>query len=315
MAIKIRTILSAVVIVAAFFGCNILFNSPVNAAEDHPIVLQISPVKQKLSLQPGEKYSGTFKVMNVGTQEFEYSVSATPYSVSNDNYDANYDNISTYSQISKWVTFDKNTKSGKLAAGTSVDVKYTVDVPTDVPSGGQYAALMAQTESGNDKNANIQVVHRVGMILYATVPGDTREEGEIINNTINTIFFNPPLSVSSLVKNTGNVEMEAKYTVNMWPLFDKETVYSNAESPKILDIIPETSRYSEISWEGAPKLGVFIAEQKIEFAGQTSYKKHLVVLCPIWLLFIVIALVFFMVFWIISNIKNRKTNRKSNKEE
>lgn len=309
MAKKLKLILAAVVAVLSLGACCAFSFSSANAEEGQAAVhLQVSPTKQKISLTPGSSYVGTFTVHNAGAGVFDYSVYATPYSITNEEYSPDYTAITNYTQIADWITFDPKTEKGTLQPGETVDVVYTVNVPKDAPAGGQYAALMAQTDSGNDENATINVVHRVGMILYAAVPGETRSSGEIVKNSVNTFYFNPPLTVSSLVKNTGNVEQTATYTVKIYPLFSNEAVYNNEEQPDSKDIMPETSRFNAITWEGAPSIGIFRVTQIIDFAGQEGNKEvtKLVLICPLWLLFVVFALLFFIIFWLISRSRDRK---------
>ena len=313
MAKKLKVFLSAVIAVFAFCGISLTFANTAKA-EDNVINIQVSPTKTKISLAPGSSYSGTYKVQNVGTGPFSYTAYATPYSVTSDNYDPDYNSTTAHSQMASWITFDDMTAKGTLQPGETVEVKYTVNVPQDVPAGAQYAALMAQTDSGKDDNATVNVVHRVGMILYAAVPGETRETGEVVKNTVNNFYFNPPLTVSSLVKNTGNVEQTAKYTVKIYPLFSNESVFNTeneAEGDYNRDIMPDTSRFNSISWENAPSIGIFSVEQTIEFAGETSTVSKLVLICPLWLLFVVFALIFFIIFWIISRARERKNGKSS----
>ena len=309
MAKKLKYILAAFVAALSLGALTYAFTTADVAAEQAPIHLQVSPVKQKISLTPGSTYTGTFKVQNVGTMPFDYSVNATPYSVTNEQYNPDYSSVTTYSQMADWITFDKKTEKGTLQPGTTVDVVYRVNVPADAPAGGQYAALMAQTESGNAENATVAVVHRVGMILYAAVPGETRSGGEIVKNTVNSFYFNPPLTVTSLVKNTGNIEQTAKYHVNIYPLFSNEAIFNTDDAEEGAydrDVVPETSRFNSITWEKAPSIGIFSVEQTIEFAGETSTVHKLVLICPLWLLFIIFALVFFIIFWLISRHRDRK---------
>ncbi len=313
MAKKLKYFLAVLLAALTFGGYSILNSTPVFAEDEGVTRIQISPTKQKISLTPGSNYSGTFKVMNIGVGDFDYSVEATPYTVSGENYEGNYDSKNNYTQIAEWITFDK--KTGHLGPGETANVTYYVKVPTDVPAGGQYAALMAQTDSGNADNATVRVVHRVGMILYAAVPGETRASGEIVKNTVNSFYFDPPITVSSLVKNTGNIEQTATYTTNIWPLFQKETAFSNADNPLTLDIIPETSRFNSITWDGAPSLGIFYVEQTIDFAGETSKVGKLVLICPLWLLFIIFALLFFIIFWLVSRSKDRKREMREARGE
>ena len=306
MAIKHRNIILASLLAVLGSGVINIFSSTAVHAERSPIHLQVSPVKQKLSIAPGESYVSSFKVQNVGTEDFHYSTEAVPYSTVDESYSPNYSTISTYSQISQWITFDETKKTGFLKSGETIDVPFTINVPKDVPSGGQYAAIMAQTEDGNADDANIRVVNRVGMILYVNVPGNTRTAGSVIDNKVPGFLFDPPVTVTALVENTGNVESTAEYTLKIWPLFSNETVYNNEEQPGTLDIMPETRRFSTISWDGAPRLGIFTVEQTVKYLDQVSTVKKLVIICPIWLLFIILALVFFMIFWLISRARNRK---------
>lgn len=310
MAIKHKNILLAAIFAFLAAGVANLSSATATYADQNPIHLQVSPVKQKLSLDPGSSYVSSFKVQNVGTEAFNYSTEAVPYSTTDVNYSPNYSSISTYSQISQWITFDEKLKTGHLEPGQTVDVPFTIDVPKDVPSGGQYAAIMAQTEDGNADDANIRVVNRVGMILYANIPGNTRAEGSVIENKVPGFLFNPPITVTALVENTGNIETTAEYIFKIWPLFSNETVYNNEENPGTLDIMPETRRFSTISWDGAPKLGIFTVEQTIRYLGQENTVKKLVIICPVWLLFIIIALIFFMIFWLVSRARGRKRVEK-----
>lgn len=288
--------------------------------------LQVSPPKTKISLEPGQTYHGTYQVQNVGGATFTAEVTATPYSVTDNYANPDYDNTATYSQMSEWITFDDATSASddgssssskatsvqyEIAPGQSKDVPYTIKVPKDVPAGGQYAALMAQTGSGNREGDTVQTISRVGMILYAEIKGGTtRREAEILSNDINGFYIEPPVIASGSVKNTGNVELTAQYTVKIFPFFGGESVYNNEEKPGTQDIYPETTRLSEIVWEGAPRLGVFWVEQTIDIPNVTSsYKKQLVIICPLWLIFIILAIIFFIIFMIVSNITKRKRSR------
>lgn len=316
MAKKIKLILAAFVATFALCGISFVSTNNAQAEEKAAIHIQISPVKQKISVKPGDSYSDTIKVQNVGAARFNYNVYATPYSVTSDKYDPNYTNFTTFSQMSNWITFDEKTVKGSLEPGETRDVRYTVNVPEDVPAGGQYATIMAETADGNDENSTVNVVHRVGTILYAAIPGETRVSGEIVKNNVNTFYFSPPLTVTSLVKNTGNVEETAKYTVKIYPLFSNEAVFNTEEAEENAysrDIMPETERFNSITWEGAPTIGIFKVTQTIDFAGQEQNHEvsKLVLICPLWLLFVIFALLFFIIFWLISRARDRKNADKS----
>lgn len=311
MAIKHKKLILGVFAAILSLGFFSIFSSPAYAeivSSGESIHLQISPVKQKLKLKPGQTQVSSIKVMNIGTEKFTYTVSVAPYSVVDEKYNPNYENkTGDYTKMTNWITIDEKLKTGTIEPKTAIDVPFTITVPSDVPSGGQYAAIMAETSDGSKPNSVIKTVNRLGMILYADIAGGSiRESGEIVNNNVSSFVLEPPFSVTSTVENTGNVESVATYTVRIWPFGSNETVFSNEQNPSKLDIIPKTRRFNTITWDGAPKLGLFTVEQKIEYLGKTSVVKKLVLICPFWLMLIFIIIIVALVSWLVIRIMKRK---------
>lgn len=303
---KIKAMLAAIIGILALSAATIL---PTFAADDQKYMhyLQISPVSQKISLEPGSTYNGAFKVNNIGDGDFEYTIGVAPYSVTGDNYSPSYENDTTYTQLSKWITFDK--ENGNLKPNESAEIKYTINVPSDVPNGGQYAAITASVD--NNDNTNVKTVSRAAMIVYAHVVGETRETGNIVENSLpGFVLGGNKISATSLVENTGNVHSEAKYTLKAYPFGSSEEVYTNEENPDTRIILPETKRYNTLTWEETPQLGLYTVEQTIEFMGQTSTTSKLVLVCPIWLIVIFIALIFAIIFTVVMRARSRKQGRK-----
>lgn len=315
MVIKHTKLIFAAFLAVLSIGITGLFANSVSAEgeekEKVPAVhLQVSPAKTRLSLEPGASYVASMTVMNAGAIPFHYTTDVTPYSVTDDKYTPNYNDKVNYAQIADWITFDKATEEGTIDPGKEVEVAFTINVPKDAPAGGQYAAIMAQTDAGNAEDANIKTINRVGMILYASVAGDTREEGSIKSNSLPFLVFNPPVSTGVLVENTGNVEATATTHLRIWKLFDKETVYNNDDNVSSLDVIPGTSRFNTLTWNEAPKIGIFWAEQTVDYLGKTSVNHKFIIICPIWLLIIIFALLFFIIFWLFSRARIRKNGGK-----
>ena len=282
-------------------------------SSDKPIHLQISPVKQKLKLEPGQSKVSSIKVRNIGTEKFTYRVSVSPYSVKDEKYNADYESTTKdYTKMPNWIKIDEKLKTGVLEPKTEVDVPFTITVPSDIYPGGQYAAIMAETEDGSSENSVIKTINRLGMILYADiVSGSINIDGKVVNNSVSSFILEPPLTVSSTVENAGNFETTATYTVKIWPFGSSETVFSNEDSPMKLDIIPKTRRYNTITWEGAPHLGLFTVEQTIEYPNApTSTVRKLVLICPLWLMVLFIIVVVALVVWLVSRIVKRKNNQR-----
>lgn len=302
----LKLVLAAIFLSATMI---VISASSVQAADIPEYRIQISPAKFDIGdLNPGSTYTGTFKVQNTGSKSFNFKVSVSPYTVKDEHYSPDYSSTNQYTDIANWVKFSQ--ESGSVEPNGEVEIAYEIKVPIDVPAGGQYAVLTAETtDEGNDsESSGIVAIRRVGMLLYSNVKGATRKTGSVIENKISSILFNPPISGTSIVENTGNTHATASYVLQVYPLFSSEEVYTNEEDPMILTILPETRRLNTISWPGSPKLGIFRVKQTIKLFGETSVMEKVVFLCPIWFLFIVLLIIFCAIFWIVSRIRNRRKN-------
>ena len=280
-------------------------------AEKSDYRLQVSPPTLDIELEPGKTSTGSFEVVNSGLKEYSFAIGVGPYSVKNSNYEPDYDTDTVYNDIVEWISFSQT--EGTVAPDDKVEITFTVDVPNDVPYGGQYATIyvemvnpLSDTDNSDSNNSNIGVNQKIGIILYSEVEGETREEGAILENRIPSILFNPPVIATSLVENTGNVHAKATYVLQVYPLFGDEEVYTNEENPTELYVLPETQRFNSISWDGAPQLGIFRVKQTVSILDDTETIEKIVFLCPIWFLFLILLILFFVIFWLFSRIRSRR---------
>lgn len=299
---KISHILAVAILAAT---CVLVSGVSVYADEVPEYRIQMSPARNDIGdLKPGETYTGTFLVQNTGTKEFDFTVGVTPYSVIDEKYNPDYSSTNQYTDIAGWITFSQ--KNGSVKPNNEVEVAYSIKVPADVPAGGQYAMLYAEINADdNTSGAGVAVARRVGMLLYSNVQGNTRKTATIEENKISSFLFKPPISATSIVKNSGNTHATAEYILQVYPLFGDEEVYTNEEDPAKLIILPETRRFNTVSWEGAPHLGIFRVKQTVKIFGEESTTEKLVFIIPLWFLFIILLIIFCIIFWIVSRIRNR----------
>lgn len=314
---KIRRIVCAVVFVIVAMVCvNTTYAESANSS------LTFGPTAQRISLKPGETYRSSVVVSNpaMSTRDTKFMLYITPYSVANDDYDPVFDKAGTYTQIVDWMTLDAT--EGTVAPNENMEIGFTIKVPEDAPAGGQYAAIVAQDMTGFGENdgggVQIASIGAVGSVVVADIAGQTREYGEIIENNVPGFVFNPPFSASAGVTNTGNVHTDAKSVLQIWPLFSDEEVYTNEENEDNTKLVlPDTTRYFFNTWEEAPAIGIFRARQTVTIFGETSINEKIIVLCPLWLLFIIIFLIALLLIWFITVIvkKLRKSKAKKVKAE
>ena len=301
---NIRKIVGVMVAMAVFLGVA----TPVHADGG----ISLSPMTGKIILSPGETYSGSVTVFNQASNEndLSYKAEVLPFFVDED-YNSHYDNeYGDYNQIVDWITLSNDT--GVLPPNSGADIHYTIKVPEDAPAGGQYAgirvsnALGESTAGGEGLSTNVKVSYGIAYNIFAEVTGVDRHEGEIIDVNLPSFLLSGDIIGSAGVKNTGNVHGTAKYTLQVYPLFSNEEVYTNEESPDEKIVLPDRTLYSETAWGGTPIVGVFNVIYTVEFEGVTTQVSKLVIKCPIWLLFIIIFVIFAIIFWLMMRVRSRK---------
>lgn len=307
----------AKIIIAAIFLATSMFFITINAVhaeESQPggdssnsPVLQISPTMKRITLDPGEKHSGEMTVKNAGQVNFSFKVYAAPYTITGDNYEPDFSSETHFTQISRWVTFEADQFT--VTPGQEQIIKYTIAIPEDVPAGGQYATIFAETINDDEgEESSIKTVSRLGMIIYANIAGDTRIGSEITKFDLPTFYSSftvPDITATARVKNIGNTDFEATYRFKVEPLIG-DLVY---DEEKVQVILPDTERQAELIWADTPLLGIF----KITFS-VTAGESHqeittTVVVLPPWLIAIVALLLTLLVIWLIIKLRRREQLR------
>lgn len=273
----------------------------------------VTPMHQKIVLTPGERYEGTFNIANPAsnTNIFNYKLNVEPFYVDNSD-EVVFENNGDYNQIVNWTTLDKET--GSVEPNKTATAKFIINVPPDAPAGGQY--VMIRTSSNDDlmpvsNSLNIQNVLSIAHLIYAEVTGETTRSGEILSADVPAFLLDGNIIGASAIKNTGNVHSDAKYTLQVFPLFSNEEIYTNEEKPRTRIILPDRTLYNELAWEDTPAIGIFNVIYTVEFEGITTQVSKLVIKCPIWLLFIIIFAIFALIFYFVAKSKARKKATKA----
>ena len=223
-------VLTAAVLVAAFGIFGIFRGNSVSAAGR---ALAISPMSQRVVLNPGETYQGGITVSNPAnsSEDLYYAVSIGSYSSvkaegSKDYSDWDVETVTSYNDIMDWITIDN--PKGVVKPNGQVLVSFKINVPEDAPAGGQYATLLvredAEARGEDDGNVAVTEVMQMASIIYAEVAGETVKEGVITENSIPGLILSNTLEATSLAKNSGNVHTDIEYVLQVWPLFSDEEI-------------------------------------------------------------------------------------------
>lgn len=285
----------------------LVFSTSTSAEEEAKYWLAITPTRSAFDeMVPGKSYEGSFEVINKGTETATFEVIISPYSIVDETYTPDFEKPTEYTDITDWIT--TSIDGDTIKNGERAKIDFTINVPKDAHGGTQLASIIVRMTNEKEKgeSTGVEMIQELAYLVYGNVDGDIIKTGKVLENKVPSFLFNPPILGTSIVENTGNVYTRAQYILQVFPLFGNEEVYTNEENPEGSIIFPETKRYNEIKWEGAPRLGIFRVRQTVRIFDDETITEKLVFLCPLWFLFIVLLLIFLIIFWIASRIFKRR---------
>lgn len=262
---------------------------PARAIEGESIVL--SPASKRIQIDAGETLKDTFKVINDGTQAYDFVVYASPYSVADKTYTPNYDEKKPNADLYTWVTFDK--REFTLNPGETVDVPYTIDVPSDAAPGGHYSVLFAETQVAEEDSGQIARKKRVGAIVYATVKGDYITAGRQISANIDWLQLGGPITATLSVENTGNSDFVMTELIQVKNVLGG-TVYEKSNERIVL---PKTIRDVNLSWVNGPVMGLYNVKVESKVLAKVSTTTSWVLLMPMWILVVMVLAIIGIIYW------------------
>ena len=293
---KSNTKFKAILLSLFTLGLSLLRAAPTHAIGQ----FAISPMYQQITLTPGETYTGNFEVINPGdnTIDFRYTVRVEPFSVEGLD-DLSFTANGSYNQIVDWIELSR--EEGIISPNQTEEVRFYIHVPEDAPAGGQYAAIMVTSEEYRLDNSTVDLreKYEASHLLYTEVAGETIRKGKVDNANVPGFMLSGNITGSSTITNEGNVHSQATHTLQVFPLFSKEEIYTNEEKPKTTWIMPGNSAYTSIAWEETPSMGVFHVIYNVEYEGVNSTVDKIVIICPLWLLLLIFLAFFLIIFKIV----------------
>lgn len=281
--------------------------NPAQALSD--INITVSPMRESIILNPGDTYRSSFTVSNPGFSDgdLNYHIEKKPFYVDED-YNPVFikDEAADYQMMDDWLTVTSGER-GVIPPNESATVEYEINVPENAPAGGQYACLSAVTSAGSSGSGalNISESLAINHIILAEITGITVMSGEIRDVGIDNFKLGGDITAHSIVTNTGNVHGLATYTMKVTPLFSDEIIYSN-EGAEDHYVLPERQLYAESRWGDTPLVGIFNVSYEVDFLGNKSETKAVVIVCPWWIFFIIILGIVILIIRIVSLVNLQK---------
>ena len=274
----------------------------------------VTPMNRMVDLMPGETYTFSITVLNPvnSAGNLDYKVYAAPYRVVTESYDADVATMTDRTQMANWITILEPT--GTLVPNETREIEFTVQVPEDAPGGGQYAAIIVGVDNDNKTHENVGVANvlEIASIMYAKVAGDIVYEGEILENNVPGFSVVAPVSVSTLINNTGNMHNAADIVVTAQNVFTGEMLVSpdldNGARREL--IMPDSTKFVSTEIDDLPLVGIVRVVQSVYYNSKVSTVEKNLIVCPIWFLVLALLTVSAIVIKIVRTVRKHKKKKK-----
>ena len=281
----------------------------------------VSPMIQKIDLKPGETYEGIIYVANPkeATEDFYYKATVSPYSVTGEDYKADFKTMSDWSRITEWTEIKD--AEGVLKPNETKKIHFKIEVPETAPGGGQYMSIGVTSNnpvSGGD-GGKVQNVYEMASLVFATVEGDIRHEGKILNTEVPGFVSVGKPEVSARVTNNGNVHETATTILNVKNSIGGGQIYPKDGEDGSLEsiIMPMSTRLLSRQIPDLPVLGAFEVTETVSFMGEEVSVTSVMILCPVWFIALVIGVIgsiIGMVFYG-KHLRNKKFKKELHSEK
>lgn len=271
--------------------------------------VQVKPLRNYLTLDPGTTTSGTLSLKNTTDKTQTIAMSTELFSVSGQDYSYNFRDGSE----TEWVKFDQ--PNFKLKPDQTRQVQYDLAVPASASPGGHYFSLL--TTIVPSENDGVREIRRVASLVYLEVSGDVVRTSTLTDFSLPWITIDRTIPSNVLIANSGNSHTRARVLVDGRSFWQRILGEPKGEFAVIEGtILPGTVRKlpSEIALPKRP--GVYrLAAHYAPQQGGVVVREQILVYAPVW--FLAIAAVFMVCLgWLIVRfVVSQKKYVKQNKTE
>lgn len=277
-----RNIYLRLVLSIAVTFCLIFLSSQISAASESSN-LTISPSIESIQIEKGESQEREITVVNNSSEPAAIKVYAENFEAA-DIYGGISFNTDTQPEYSSsaWIKFP--TSSLLLESRQTTKLKYIINCPEIAESGGHYSAVFFEPVSAASitDSSSLGVTQRMGALLYITVGGDKRVEGQVLGASTDskcvglkcsfkTDSFREwgPVPFEFQYQNTGNVHVKVAGKIDIYNLYGKKLAEVPVESKTVL---PDSARLFKATWLREPLFGPYRAVLTLSYGveGRTA---------------------------------------------
>jgi hypothetical protein len=191
------------------------------------IPLIVSPARQEVAINPGEKTVLNVTFYNQGTSAISGIVKAADFIVDNsDGTPTIIDNAAQASprfSASTWITLQSDKLS--IASKDKASVPIVITAPKDVRPGGRYIAVFFEPEGtipskvGTQQEAGSGTAIRLASLVYIRVAGDITEKALVSRFYAKPFSEFGPIKVEADILNRGDYHITPKAVIALTNMF------------------------------------------------------------------------------------------------
>jgi hypothetical protein len=251
------------------------------------------------NLVPGEQRQDTLLLKNESDERLKVKIYPVDGVTTADGTFALKMREEDNTDLGSWVSLPQ--KEVVLQPRENKKITFTIKIPEDASVGDHLGGIVLEKEPVASEG-NINIVTRVGVRIYETVPGDLKEEASLGRFSYKlsgkglkrSIYFAFPIS------NSGNLRLEPQGKIEIfWPLIRKKVASLTTDNLGM--VLPGSQVVLQSHWSRPPIAGIFLAKVELKYGRLSDnvwQQSQLVVYATplFWLLLALVGLA--ALFWI-----------------
>ncbi len=233
----------------------IFLTLPFFAFGEADLSLTISPLINKIEVEPGGSRSGILQVFNMGSREVEATASVLDFEggyqghvnfFSREEMEERREEIS----LGSWMSVDED--PFLIPPGEGRTVHFRIDVPEDAEPGGKYASVLVTTGSPerDSESTGIDLAAGVGSLFLVNVEGDVIEKAVLRDFFTEDLFYRgDEISFRLGVENPGTVHIQPRGEIRIYDYGGRRA--GAIDVNRITDfgnVLPGTERSWDFTW-------------------------------------------------------------------
>jgi hypothetical protein len=237
--------------------------------------IRISPVRIEETVDPGEIIRQSIKVTNISGGRTTLYPYLKDFKAGGET--GNPELVEAGSEVyglGAWIEISDIKEGMDFEPGEEKEISFTIRVPAETGPGGYYGAVIFGSVppqarlrgEGEERGAAIVVGQQTGCLVLLRISGEVNEDAMIREFSTDKDFYNAPFKIDFITRiyNLGNVHIRPQGTIevkNMLGKKVKDIIINDANS----NILPESIRRFDNSWEGELGFGRYTAQLVLSF--------------------------------------------------